>query len=255
MSRGDLPKIPYLRVFGGKVVEYQDKVQERADAISDEKLVEKGANRTREVFDGNAFKHTVLERVDDYVEGIITKITVESSDYGDEIKVHMQDVSEEFIVILGVEGSAGRTFMYYIPNAKPELSIRIRAWRNEKRKSEGVVLHQEDKKVDLFFSKDTPNGLPTPPEFSLSGEKNVPYEQWSTRQKGDYKKYQIDRNTFLIAYLEDEVAPRFTKTNANIPAPSIEEEISREADKQKVEVNKRETGTEPPIETDGDLPF
>ena len=244
--RGSVEKKTFLSLMGDKVVERLGETTKRASEIEEAKIKSQypGCNRIREIIKDEVFKKTVFERLDDFVEGQITDISIRTSDFGNQLNIVMNDGKEEFILNINEETSRARSFMKIIPNASPILPVKIRPWRNDKNKSEGVVLSQEGVKLEYYFSKDDPKGMPPPPEFASK----VPYNEWTPKQKSEYKIYQIRRNEFLVDYLLNTVAPKFKNVDySQLPeSDDLEVEVKVESE------YKPEPAKEP--ESD-DLPF
>ena len=239
----------YLSINSGKVVERLADTTKRASELNEDDVKRKypECNRIREIIKDDVFRKTVFERLDDYVEGTILDIKIKTTDFGNQLAITMNDGTEEFIININEDTSNAISFMKIIPSADPNFPVKIRPWRNEKTKSEGLVLSQEGVKLNYYFSNDNPRGLPSPPEFAPK----VDYSQWTPKQKNEYKIYKINRLTFLTEFLMEKVAPKFKDVDYSELPPS--DDLGAEVDLTPIE---RPTKEPVDLETDsGDLPF
>jgi len=217
MPRGQLPKRVYLAISQGKITQRLEKLTKRKEEINLDAVKKKypQCNSIREIINDEKFDKTVLERVDDYVEGIIVGITIESSDFGDQLRIEMEDGVESFNLQLGLKTSYGISFMKVDPNIDPLSVVRIRPWRNVKNKSQGLIVSQGGIRVENFWNKDNPGDYPVPPDFV--GKK--PYHEWEPTDKSKYEIFKVSRNVFLQEYLMKNVAPKFKAENQPVPEP------------------------------------
>ena len=247
MARGTDEKRTYISFIKGDVVERLAKSNERMADLNREEIARDypDCNRIREYVKDGAFQNTFIERIDSYIEGLITGVTVRSGDYGDQLIVTIDDGVEEFHVQMGVDTSNARCFLQILPNIESISPVKIRPWKGNNG-GEGLNISQGGNKLSFFWTKENPGKHPQPPNFG-----DIQYENWNRTQKTEYKSYQMDRLNFLLDNME-ELAKNFSKPEgppASDTAPSPEKPSPVE--QKRKEATDTSLGDMP----DDDLPF
>ena len=143
----------------------------------------------------NKMGNTVHEESYDYVEGMITGITVRDSDYGKFWCVNIQDGADSYILQFQYSGGNANSFLKSIPNADLRKPIRIRPAveiDGDKKRSK-LFLVQDDKALRWFWTKDNPGQMPNLKKIKIKG-----VEQWD----------DSDMMEFLEAYVAEHISPK-----------------------------------------------
>ena len=143
----------------------------------------------------NKLGNTVHEETYDYVEGMITGITVRDSDYGKFWNVNIQDGSDAYILQFQYSGGNANSFLKSIPNADLRKPIRIRPAveiDGDKKRSK-LFLVQDDKALRWFWTKENPGKMPSLKKIKIKG-----VEQWD----------DSDMMEFLEAYVKEHITPK-----------------------------------------------
>lgn len=143
----------------------------------------------------NKMGNTVHEESYDYVEGMITGISVRDSDYGKFWCVNIQDGSDAYILQFQYSGGNANSFLKSIPNADLRKPIRIRPAveiDGDKKRSK-LFLVQDDKALRWFWTKDNPGKMPSLKKIKIKG-----VEQWD----------DSDMMEYLEAYVKEHITPK-----------------------------------------------
>lgn len=143
----------------------------------------------------NKMGNTVHEETYDYVEGMITGITVRDSDYGKFWCVNIQDGADAYILQFQYSGGNANSFLKSIPNADLRKPIRIRPAveiDGDKKRSK-LFLVQDDKALRWFWTKENPGQMPNLKKIKIKG-----VEQWD----------DSDMMEFLEAYVSEHITPK-----------------------------------------------
>lgn len=143
----------------------------------------------------NKMGNTVHEESYDYVEGMITGITVRDSDYGKFWCVNIQDGADSYILQFQYSGGNANSFLKSIPNADLRKPIRIRPAveiDGDKKRSK-LFLVQDDKALRWFWTKDNPGQMPNLKKIKIKG-----VEQWD----------DSDMMEYLEAYVKEHITPK-----------------------------------------------
>lgn len=150
----------------------------------------------------NKMGNTVHEETYDYVEGMITGISVRDSDYGKFWCVNIQDGADAYILQFQYSGGNANSFLKSIPNADLRKPIRIRPAveiDGDKKRSK-LFLVQDDKALRWFWTKDNPGGMPNLKKVKIKG-----VEQWD----------DSDMMEYLEAYVKEHITPKLSGGIAN----------------------------------------
>ena len=143
----------------------------------------------------NKMGNTVHEESYDYVEGMITGITVRDSDYGKFWCVNIQDGADSYILQFQYSGGNANSFLKSIPNADLRKPIRIRPAveiDGDKKRSK-LFLVQDDKALRWFWTKDNPGQMPNLKKIKIKG-----VEQWD----------DSDMMEYLESYVAEHITPK-----------------------------------------------
>ena len=150
----------------------------------------------------NKLGNTVHEETYDYVEGMITGISVRDSDYGKFWCVNIQDGADAYILQFQYSGGNANSFLKSIPNADLRKPIRIRPAveiDGDKKRSK-LFLVQDDKALRWFWTKDNPGQMPNLKKIKIKG-----VEQWD----------DSDMMEYLEAYVKEHITPKLSGDIAN----------------------------------------
>lgn len=143
----------------------------------------------------NKMGNTVHEESYDYVEGMITGISVRDTDYGKYWSVNIQDGADSYILQFQYSGGNANCFLKSIPNADLRKPIKIRPAveiDGDKKRSK-LFLVQDDKALRWFWTKDNPGEMPSLKKIKIKG-----VEQWD----------DSDMMEYLENYVKEHITPK-----------------------------------------------
>jgi hypothetical protein len=107
---------------------------------------------------------TVHEVRYDYVGGLLLDIgTTSHKDYGEQWQFTLQDGAEIYCLQLSENSKELTSLLMALPSCNVKKLIAIHPYSfmdADGKKHQGVTLKQEGKKVEWFFTRENPNGLP-----------------------------------------------------------------------------------------------
>ena len=193
----------FLNISNGKVIqEWKDKprdewVPQDRELLS--KTITKGVNEGK-------LRYYVEY---DYVSGHITGIELDRSDLGDRIKLTLSDKGDEFILSISTDSAYGESFMQMMNNIDVGAEITVTPWsmtpdqwfdltgKTVKSNKVGLTIKQLGAKLDKFYTKDNPNGMPQLVQKTVKGK-----VEWDS----------TDRDNFLY----EELLRFIEKANASV---------------------------------------
>ena len=126
------------------------------------------------------------------VEGRLTSIEVEETDFGKKYKLVLNYVGELHQVNFPVESKYGDSLMNKIGSIDPTKDITIKCYsftpKGESKKKEGINIFQNGVKLPYYFTQEEPKGKPAPDE-------NMDADDW--------KIYNIKARKFYAAFVKD----------------------------------------------------
>ncbi len=155
----------------------------------------------------------VFEREVKALFGTIENVAIEDSDYGKQLKITLDANDEGINPILsfGVESKDGRDVLKKLPSIDLSKEVRIMPYRfkpeDKDEEISGISITQKDEegkytmKVENFF-------------FNPITKKYIheyPVIDWDTASESEKKIYKIQRDEFLLKYVEDNIVPRFSE--------------------------------------------
>ena len=134
----------------------------------------------------------VYEQIYSFIEGKITDAKLQTHDeYGDSIKLTFSDGSENAELQIKFDSSYGRSFLFKLPNCDFSKSIKLTPYQFTDKQTgkdvTGLNLQQDGKKIDNFYTKDNPNGLPQLKKVKFNGK-----EQWDKTDQIEFLKSKYD---------------------------------------------------------------
>lgn len=195
----------FVNIIGGRFAKRVDASTEGASAreyISDKKT---GA------------KKTVHELYYKDFSGTIKNVDIESGDYGDQIKIDFSDMGEAVTITLPLSSREGKSFLQRLPNINLQQEITLAPYnfipKGEVKSKIGMNVFQgQDRegkpiKVNWYFTKENPNGLPMSTEEQLDAD--------------EFKSLMLQQDIFLKKFTKKFIAEKFGTQAA--PAPSKNE--------------------------------
>lgn len=164
----------------------------------------------------NKLGETVYELQFDSLSGRLKDIQIEFKEkFGKQAKIILTEDGTDFCLNFSFSGSQSMGFFKRLPNIKPEIPIEIHTGIMhdvEKNKDRHwLTVKQNGTKVEYFYTKENPNGLPDMEQITVKGIK-----QWDSTK-------QLE---FIEAYLNNEFLPKLRKVS-DIPDNSeIQDDIS-----------------------------
>lgn len=176
-------------------------------------------------------KKEVWELIYDNVSGNITSIEVdESGDFGDQLKINMEDIGDKFTVNLNMQSREAKSFLCALKNINLLETITLHPYnfqsKDDGRNVIGMNVYQggvgKEFKVKPYFSKDTTNGLPQVPENA---------------DKDEFKLCMKQQEIYLKKWVKKFIADNFVKEKVNYSAPANKITPNKMAEKASTNVN------------------
>lgn len=174
-TNADQTKRVYLNLVGGKFAEQVKKDTPNA--------VER-INKNEKV---------VYEILNDRTSGQIKEMNIEKTDYGKALIILMDDIGEAYNISIPVDSKFFDSFCSKIGNADLHKMLELRPYSFEDKgtgkKIMGMNIFQDNKKIDYFFSKESPKGKPFPDKENLDEE--------------DWKVFKIQERKFYCEFISN----------------------------------------------------
>lgn len=139
---------------------------------------------------------TVHEELFDSIDGVITGLATEKSDYGNQLVISLYDPDDDQEYKIRVPLSSQYTYGIFkrIGNIDFSRPLKLRPYFIEEPNGSkaGFTVYQDDKKIELAYSKDNPNGMPELVEKTIKGQ-----SVWD----------DTDRLKFFAQLVKTQVAP------------------------------------------------
>lgn len=166
----------FLNISNGKVIqEWKEKpkdewVPQGKELLS--KTISKGVNEGK-------LRYYVEY---DYVSGHITGIELDRSDIGDRIKLTLNDAGDEFILSISTDSAYGESFMNQMNNIDLGVELTLQPWsmtpdqwfdltgKTVKSNKVGLTLKQVGAKLEKYYTKENPNGMPQLVQKTVKGK-------------------------------------------------------------------------------------
>lgn len=194
-----------------------------------QRVPEQTPNSVRRVIEDKktGSKKEVWELIYDTVSGHITSIEVdEAGKFGDQLKINMEDLGEQFTVTMSMSGREAKNFLCLLKNIDLNEPVILAPYnfvsKDDGRNVIGLNTYQggigKEFKVKPHFSKETPNGLPQVPEGADTDEFKLTMKQQEIYLKKWTKKFIGDKfgsnvpPTDHKAIADKAVAPKKTES-------------------------------------------
>lgn len=150
----------------------------------------------------------------DAIEGVITDIKIRENEFnGETIKswaLTINDMGDTYQLEVGVKGGYGNSLIKALANPEVDFTqpIKITPWMkvvNEKKKT-AIYVSQGDKQIDLYFTKENPNGMPDATTVKFQGK-----DVWDF-----YEQMQ-----FLEKYVETKIKPQLKPVQQKSYTPPV----------------------------------
>lgn len=134
----------------------------------------------------------VYEQIFSFIEGRIIDAKLQSHDeYGDSIKLTFSDGIESAELQIKFDSAYGRSFLFKLPNCDFSKYVKLTPYQFTDKQTgkdvTGLNLQQDGKKIDNFYTKDTPNGLPQLKKVKFNGK-----DQWDKTDQFEFLKAKYD---------------------------------------------------------------
>ena len=118
----------------------------------------------------------------DFVSGHITGIELDRSDIGDRIKLTLNDAGDEFILSISTDSAYGESFMNQMNNIDLGAEVTLQPWsmtpdqwfdltgKTVKSNKVGLTLKQFGAKLEKYYTKENPNGMPQLVQKTVKGK-------------------------------------------------------------------------------------
>ena len=118
----------------------------------------------------------------DFVSGHITGIELDRSDIGDRIKLTLNDAGDEFILSISTDSAYGESFMNQMNNIDLGAEVTLQPWsmtpdqwfdltgKTVKSNKVGLTLKQGGAKLEKYYTKENPNGMPQLVQKTVKGK-------------------------------------------------------------------------------------
>lgn len=164
------------------------------------------------------------------LRGIIEDVAIEDSDYGKQIKITLDenDKGQHPILSFGVESKDGRDVLKKLPAIDFSKEVLVRPYRfipeDKDEEISGISITQPDeegmfknKVENFFFDPETKKYI-----------HNYPMIDWDKATEPEQKIYKIQRDAFLLDYVQNNVIPSFSEKPADSGFEYPENDISPE---------------------------
>ena len=268
--RGDSEKSTYLKIVGAKIVERLASfpTAEEASKVNVSDYGEKAHMRELKNDDGQYTK-TIIERRDDWVEGVVKDIRFKDTDYGENLEILLTDGQDDFCLQMGMNSKYAYSFLMKAKNIDFTIPVKFIPWKFKDefgRNGTTLLLDQRGEKVDIYFKGEARAELPAPPEWVKDVEdwKDLKFEQ-----KQEYDLYKHNRTTALKRVITEEIVPNlnvndlgFSEDTGDMVVETSSMEITPQSNPQppgktttiNVEPEDKEE-TQDIVVKDDDLPF
>jgi hypothetical protein len=159
--------------------------------------------KPRVIKDDDGSQRTVYERIYQDITGMIEKIEIKDTDYGQQYQILISDAEAKYSVCIGVGGTANK-LLNKLGNIDPMRPVRIVPLYFEKDKKsqflveqESVVLGDKWDKIPGMFTKDNPGNMP---------KTTKPWDELTEIQK---KKFALAMDEFFMDYTTTVLNPMF----------------------------------------------
>lgn len=147
-------------------------------SIAEGKLVRQYKESVKDVTVSRVNKtgRTVHEQKFDYIEGKITNLRVNINDYGKQYVVEItDDEGEKFFINMMYSSRYANSFLKCLPNIDLKQPVKLQPWslidkKDPTKTVTGTTMWQAGKKIEPFYTKDNPNGLPPMTQVKFKGE-------------------------------------------------------------------------------------
>lgn len=149
--------------------------------------------------------NTVWEKHYQSVEGVITGIEKKESDFGVDWKLTLTDDGERYIISMPYSSRYTNAFFKVIKNIDLKKAIVFNPWQmqdknNPTKTVSGVSVKQDGKKIEPYFTKENPNGLPQMVKMTVK-EKGKNVDKWD----------DTDLMNFFEDMIEKDIKPLLSK--------------------------------------------
>lgn len=129
-------------------------------------------------------------------EGKITNIETRESDYGKDWNITIEDADTTAILQFKYSSGYASSFLKALPNVDLDVDVEIipKLTIDGEKKRGSIILSQNAKGVKWFYTKDTPNGIPSMQKIKIKG-----VEQWDDSE--------------MMEFLEEMVKAKFMANN------------------------------------------
>ena len=169
----------YLYIIGGNITQKVDKDAKGAKVRKNKKDIE------------------VWEKSYRYVDGKITRLHIESTDFGKYLEIDMSDGEENYSLSLACESSYFSNFIDKMDNIDFQFEVKLAPYNLKDKTGKtrsGVSVYQNGDKLDYAIGKDNrPEGYPVCPEGCTTGDAN---QKMFFIQKTEWEINYVSNKTF-----------------------------------------------------------
>lgn len=215
--------LTYLSTYGGKITQEWRK-EPKAEWIPAGKEL-----KTRKITKGKNEGKTVWYVEFDYVAGILADVSTKGGDYGTQLIIKIKDVDETYQLSLNIDSAQAQHFLLKMNNLDLNEEVSLEPWSMEpdawfkltgktaKSTKSGMTIKQNDQKIENFYTKEDPKGMPELVIKEVRGETKV--------DSTERDIFLDDRLKEFIAELKkaresEYAAPRTGGKVTEAPAPS-----------------------------------
>jgi len=129
-------------------------------------------------------------------EGKITGIETRDSDYGKEWRIIIQDGAEKAILSMKYSSGYAASFLKTLPNVDLSKSVKLipKLTIEGEKKRTALFISQDGKALKWYYSKETPNGIPSLKKVKIKG-----VETWDDSDMMDFLEEMV--NTKVLPQL------------------------------------------------------
>jgi hypothetical protein len=146
-------------------------------SISDGKIVRSHKNAVEGVTQSRINKNgkTVHEEKFRDISGVLKAMQVRDTDYGKQWALRIEDGDQVYLLFIGYSSRYATSLLKALPNIDLEKELRLMPWsmidkNDATKKVTGITVYQDGKKLEPYYTKEQPNGLPQMTQVKLKGQ-------------------------------------------------------------------------------------
>jgi hypothetical protein len=202
LSNGNQNQGTIVTIVGGKFTVRLDDNDTNPNAV--ERKLEKGPKAGQ----------TVKELKYSSLSGKITSCLIRDGEYGSDLVFGMKDGDEVFTLQVPLESRYFGQIVKRLPNVDPSHTVVFGIGEDKQTHKPFLFIKQNNEQVKMAYTKDNPNGMPTPTQRTVKGK-----AVWDFMEQEDflYKK--------ALLWIEGLNGSRLTDEDDSFDTDAMDEEL------------------------------